>query len=333
MNIPNDSIMPALVYPYGEGISVYNATGVEVAKNRLVFMSGAQGARPRITLASSAAAATTDKALYITTMAIGNGDIGIVVPWAKIGNVNTNGSAAGNPVYLSTAGGWSLTAGAVSRVIGYVLSVSATLGEIFLTTQNSGLLGGGDFLGRVTTTDGVASGIARVVGGQAYVNPTTSGTIQSAGGAPDAEALFNRSISLPAGTLKAGTRLRIRAFINCSDGAGAATAQIRLRLGGLAGIVLADSGAALALATNDYILIDADYVVTAAGAPGAAQGVGQVLNALAAGHTHVATRATGASPITPDTTAALVVGVTGQWSGGAGTDNIELEFLSVDVIG
>lgn len=191
---------------------------------------------------------------------------------------------------------------------------------------------------RLTTTDGVASGTARVVGGQINVDTAESTALTGA------EALFAGGAgqeTLPANTLKATTTvIRFCGMIRVSAVSGGPTAQIRIRMGGLAGVLCFDSGART-VADEDMITFDGWLAVRATGAAGTLTGYmnyrfGQP-DALASAaaveqSTDVAgsaagTWATGAI----DFTAAQAFVVTGQ-TDGAGTD-LNLEFWRVFIEG
>ena len=108
-----------------------------VAANDIVVVSGVSGSKMTVALADADAAATRSPTLMVSPFAIPLNEVGAVVPWAIIKNVATNGSAIGNPVYLSsTAGGWSLatpSAATASTIrVGTVLSVHASTGVILL---------------------------------------------------------------------------------------------------------------------------------------------------------------------------------------------------------
>jgi hypothetical protein len=116
---------------------------------------------------------------------------------------------------------------------------------------------------RLTTTDGVSSGTARVVGGRAYTNTAASTAITNT----NTEALFDTQYSLPANTLKAGTLVKIRyqgiaTATNSTD-----TLTIKLYIGGLAGTALI-SHAATDVANNDVFSGEISLICRTAGASG-----------------------------------------------------------------
>lgn len=130
---------PALTTPaeFGVELQVWNATGSSIAADKFVYASAynttATVLEPQVTLASNAA--STSLAMFITTEAIANGASGNVSKSSLITSANTNAGSVGDPVYLSTAGGWTLTqpsAGSVPQVIGRIITKSATAGVILV---------------------------------------------------------------------------------------------------------------------------------------------------------------------------------------------------------
>ncbi len=87
--------------------------------------------------------------------------------------------------------------------------------------------------GRATTTDGVASGTARIVGGQIKEGVSASDTLLASAGA-SAAADFATTCVLPANILKSGTRVRVRALVRVSDASGTDTLTCALLLGSTA---------------------------------------------------------------------------------------------------
>lgn len=140
------------------------------------------------------------------------------------------------------------------------------------------------------------------------------------------------SSTLPANTLRAGTRLRVKAVIRCSASGGATNLTVRVRLGPttLLGEVLLTTGAGHDLSSGNAIIIDAEVVARAA--PGAS--VTCVSHAQAIGtFAGLATPTVNAVPaFTRATNAALLVEVTGQWAA-ADASSVAVEDWSVEVIG
>ena len=106
-------------------------TGVTVALGDVVIRHGASGDEDVVRLADASAAATTYGMLLIAESDAGAGEEFYGVKSMRLDDVDTNGSAVGDPVYLSdTPGEWSLAAGTVELQIGEVMVVSATAGSV-----------------------------------------------------------------------------------------------------------------------------------------------------------------------------------------------------------
>lgn len=182
--------------------------------------------------------------------------------------------------------------------------------------------------GRITTTDGVAAGTARVVGGRAFNSVVDSAALaQAAAG----YVAFDQTYSIPADTLKLGSMLRIRAVARITTLLnGGATQQVQLRLGGASIITSAESTGG---AVGTRCLIDA--VLTFRGAPGAAVEAAGVSTAVWSSTLAVITTAPLAAGAVPTfaTNGALVVDVATESSAaGDGTGRIVLEQLFVEII-
>lgn len=181
------------------------------------------------------------------------------------------------------------------------------------------------FSGRVTTTDGVTSGTARVVGGLAYSNTAASAAIT----ATATETLFSTQYSIPANTLKAGTLVKIRfqgiaTATNSSD-----TLAIKLYIGGLSGTLLL-TVAATDATNNDVFTGEYELIIRTAGLTGTVVGVGTFKSIPAAEGTMTIKDDILAST-TIDTTAAQVVGVSATWSSTNGGNSCRLDFLRVEI--
>lgn len=118
----------------------YNGTGSTIPKGSAVYISGAQGQRPSISLADADAESTSSKTLGITSQAIANGVEGFVNTFGIISGVDTSAFTAGSALWLSsTAGGITATkpsAPAHTVFIGYALHQNASSGRIFVNPQN-----------------------------------------------------------------------------------------------------------------------------------------------------------------------------------------------------
>jgi hypothetical protein len=118
-----------------------NSTGVTIAKDSVVYISGATGNRPNILLAQANSEATSSKTIGIVVDAIGNNQDGNVAILGTLHDVNTSMFNAGDALYLSPT-----IAGGLTNVrpvqadhtvfVGYVARVHPTQGRIVLNIQN-----------------------------------------------------------------------------------------------------------------------------------------------------------------------------------------------------
>lgn len=178
---------------------------------------------------------------------------------------------------------------------------------------------------RFTTTDGVSSGTARVVGGLAYSNVAASAAHTST----TTEALFDKQYSLPANTLKAGTLVKIKYQGIATGTANTDTLAIVLYIGGLSGTALL-TGTATDVANNAIFCGEYNLICRTAGTSGTFVGFGS--------HSDVPAASGTASPIyeinastTINTTAAQVIGVGADWSTTDTVNTCRLDFLTVEV--
>jgi hypothetical protein len=117
-----------------------NSTGSTIAKTKVVYISGATGQRPNITLADASTEITSSKTIGITRTAISNNADGYIITHGTIHDINTSAFADGDALWLSE------TAGEITNVIpaepahavfiGYVARAHATQGRIILHIQN-----------------------------------------------------------------------------------------------------------------------------------------------------------------------------------------------------
>jgi hypothetical protein len=117
-----------------------NSTGVSIAKTKVVYISGATGQKPNITLADASFEISSSKTIGITRTSIANNADGYIITHGTIHDVNTSAFADGNALWLSE------TAGEITNVvpnepahavfIGYVAHAHPTQGRIVLHIQN-----------------------------------------------------------------------------------------------------------------------------------------------------------------------------------------------------
>lgn len=179
----------------------------------------------------------------------------------------------------------------------------------------------------LTTTDRVAGGTARRIGGLASTHADTSASITSTADV-DAETIFsNGTYTIPANTIRAGSIVHIRAMVRVSDGATTETLIARLRLNGLAGTLLGATNN-VDVATADMAIFD--VFLEGHGAPGASVEVswsGFVTNFAAVDASPSIRLASGVANFA--TNGALDIVMTAQWTGANAGDDVELEHFSV----
>lgn len=118
----------------------YNGTGSTINKGSVVYISGAQGQRPSITLSDADTEVGSSKTFGVVAENILNGAEGFVCTFGIVTGLNTSSFTAGQPLWLSsTAGGLTNSfpfPPAHSVFIGYCLHSHESSGRIFVNPQN-----------------------------------------------------------------------------------------------------------------------------------------------------------------------------------------------------
>lgn len=122
-------------------IRAYNDTGNPIAKGKVVYVTGAQGQRLTIDLADADTELLSKDTIGITAEAIADGAEGFVIVAGILTNINTNGLADGDTVYLSqTAGSYTNVAPADPAhlvILGFVVNGnSGGAGSIYVKIDN-----------------------------------------------------------------------------------------------------------------------------------------------------------------------------------------------------
>lgn len=117
-----------------------NSTGVTIGKTKVVYISGATGQKPNITLADASLEVSSSKTIGVTRTSIANNADGYVITYGTIHDVNTSAFTDGDSLWLSeTAGEFTNTPPsepAHAVFIGFVSYAHATNGKIVLHIQN-----------------------------------------------------------------------------------------------------------------------------------------------------------------------------------------------------
>ena len=167
-HIAGRMILPGTKTP-GKNFLRFRATGT-VATGNVVSCTGVNGAFLKAARASAAVAADVRGPLYMAAGPAASGSDFQAISQGVIENVDTSAGALGDPVFLSTAGGFSLTAVGFTRRIGTIIVVGTTDGQIL-------------FDGGLSAGSTIKSGIAAVAGA-VNVTVTAATLAGSFGGKP-----------------------------------------------------------------------------------------------------------------------------------------------------
>lgn len=196
-----------------------------------------------------------------------------------------------------------------------------------LTDANGGVA----FTGRLSTTDGVASGTVKVIGGLAYNAVADSTAVTST----STETMFDAQYAIPANTLKAGSIVKIkgtaiRTGVNSTDTAIFNTwLATNTTAGSLAGTTFTTSSTTNG-AANDIFDWESTIVCRTAGSSGTLVASSSVVKVEAASNT--ATRVQVLTNSTAvNTQTAQTIGVSVKFNSTNAGNSAVLRILSVEV--
>lgn len=183
-----------------------------------------------------------------------------------------------------------------------------------------------DVDGRLLAKDYADNSDAKVIAKRLYTSTAASAAVTNT----TTETEFDKSHTLSANMLKAGSLIRIRyqgiaTATNSTD-----TLTVKLYLGGKAGTAL-QASAATDVANNNIFGGEFSLVVRTAGATGTMVGFGTYIKTLAASDTATTVAGILAST-TVDTTAAQKIAVAATWSVANAGNSCRLDFLSVEML-
>jgi hypothetical protein len=213
-------------------VEVRNQSGSTIPAGSIVYISGATGNKPLITLAQANNDANSAQTIGFTKTAIANNGTGYVIVSGELENIDTSALTEGVQLYLSptTAGTWTTTKPSAPQHLVYVgicVRAHPTQGVILVAVQNGyelgeihdvalGTLANNDLLAYESSTDLWKNKTAATLGLAAINSQTFTGTP-----------------SLPTGTTgvtqTAGnntTALATTAFVTAAVPAFATTAQV-----------------------------------------------------------------------------------------------------------
>lgn len=234
---------------------------------------------------------------------------------------------AGSSIETDSIGGTTLTTGTFAVTLADnqadALSIAESTNDyiVFATTNSAESV---QVKQRLTTTDGVASGTARVVGGRAYSATAASTAID---GTQEAQTAFDANYTLPANTLKAGSIVRFAAFGKYTATTGAETHTLAVKLGST---TLFTSGN-IDPSNNDYFRVTGEICVRTAGGAGTCVGWATMTNAASGAASQPTSFFLDSTAL--DTTAANLLAVYLDRQGTAtDSDSARLDHLHVEVI-
>jgi len=122
-------------------VYVRNQTGSTLAAGTIVYINGATGNRPTITLAQANNDANSAQTFGFTKASIANNGFGFVIVRGELENINTSALTEGAQLYLSptTAGTWTTTKPSAPQhlvYVGIVVRAHPTQGVILVAVQN-----------------------------------------------------------------------------------------------------------------------------------------------------------------------------------------------------
>jgi hypothetical protein len=122
---------------------VYNATGAQIDKGKVIAITGTSNNLPSAILAVNTHSIISARPIGLAAENIPNGSEGLVLNNGILSGITINGFANGDTLYLSdiTPGGYvassaSLSFTARTNEIGYVLQTGSSVGKIYVTINN-----------------------------------------------------------------------------------------------------------------------------------------------------------------------------------------------------
>ena len=179
-------------------VEVRNQSGSTIAAGSIVYISGATGNKPLITLAQANNDANSAQTIGFVKTSIANNGTGFVIVRGELENIDTSALTEGVQLYLSptTAGTWTTTKPSAPQhlvYVGIVIRSHPTLGTILVAVQNGYEL---DELHDVKITSPTNGQVLKYDSAQSlWVNGTDSAPVTSVAGRTGAITLSNTDIS------------------------------------------------------------------------------------------------------------------------------------------
>jgi hypothetical protein len=139
LNYYNDNSQMSVNIGQEQIIRVRNQTGSDIPNGSVVYVNGATGNTPTISLAIATAFSTSD-IIGVTTTDVTNNGFGYVTVNGLVNGLDTSAFADGNPVFLSatTAGAFTATepvAPNYSVQVGVIVRANPSVGTLLVATQ------------------------------------------------------------------------------------------------------------------------------------------------------------------------------------------------------
>lgn len=129
----------SLQYDSTSGIYVKNETGSTIVRGSVVFISGATGNNPLITLADYTTEQFSARTIGLVHDDIANNAFGHVISSGLVENVNTGGMTSGQSLYLGASGAFTNVKPVAPNhmvKVGNVIRASATVGSVQVWISN-----------------------------------------------------------------------------------------------------------------------------------------------------------------------------------------------------
>ena len=234
-----------------------------------------------------------------------------------------NGSGNFNEMHRKDVIIATVTDASEDATVQYSVMKGGTLTQVFELKGSDQTV---NVAGRLTTTDGVASGTVRVVGGRANQIVAASTAITNTS---TETAFSNGAYTIPANTMKASTSIRFRAFgiATATNSTDTLTITVRLGATGVTAQIVAQT-IALDVADNDIFVIDGLIVIRTAGASGTM--VAMTQHSIGVPDT-ATTRQDSMASAAIDTTVARDLTVTATWSVASASNSCRLDIFEVQI--
>ncbi len=328
------------------------ASTIVIVNESILLVNKASGAATAVTLP---APGTTNKRMVWIIDKKGDASSHNITVTPASGTINGQATHVisedyGGMLYLDNGTEWEtvLPPGVSATELGYLNGVTAgtrslskaivvdgagAIDALTVTTLTAPTIAGTTaHTGRLTTTDGVAGGTTKTIGGLAYAATADSTPVTSTA----TETAFDTMYAIPANTLKAGTLMKIRWAVMVTAANGTDTGTFKLYLatnttaGSLAGTAFVTT-AATDMTANDIISGETVVQIRTAGTSGTLVASSNFVKTEAASNT-----ATNVAVVTNSTTvntqAVQTVAVTCTFNSTNAGNSAKAMILAVEVI-